>query len=47
VTEKFFFIYYFALVWPRRTTAEQEVLALIVPLDKLSRFEEAADFFSS
>jgi len=29
------------------TKAEQEVLALIAPLDKLGRFEEAADFFSS
>jgi len=33
--------------WPRRTKAEQEVLALIAPLGKLGRFEEAADFFSS
>jgi len=31
----------------RRTKAEQEVLALIAPLGKLGRFEEAADFFSS
>jgi len=31
----------------RRTKAEQEVLALIAPLSKLGRFEEAADFFSS
>jgi len=29
----------------RRTKAEQEVLALIAPLGKLGRFEEAADFF--
>jgi len=31
----------------RRTKAEQEVLALIAPLGKLGRFEDAADFFSS
>ena len=30
---------------PRRTTAEQEVLALIAPLEKQGRFEAAADFF--
>jgi len=35
------------LVKPRRTKAEQEVLALIAPLGKLGCFEEAADFFSS
>ena len=29
----------------RRTTAEQEVLALITPLAKLGRFEAAAYFF--
>ena len=29
----------------RRTTADQEVLALITPLAKLGRFEAAADFF--
>jgi hypothetical protein len=29
----------------RRTIAEQEVLALMAPLGKLGRFEEAADFF--
>jgi hypothetical protein len=29
----------------RRATAEQEVLALIAPLGKLGRFEDAADFF--
>jgi len=31
--------------YPRRTKAEQKVLALIAPLGKLGRFEEAADFF--
>jgi len=31
----------------RRTTAEQEVLALIAPFSKLGRFEEAADFFQA
>ena len=31
----------------RRTTVDQEVLALIAPLAKLGRFEEAADFFRS
>jgi hypothetical protein len=31
----------------RRTKAEQEVLALIAPLSKLGRFEEAADFFQA
>jgi len=31
----------------RRTKAEQEVLALIAPLGKLGRFEEAADFFQA
>jgi len=31
----------------RITKAEQEVLALIAPLSKLGRFEEAADFFST
>ncbi len=35
------------IVCSRRTKAEQEVLALIAPLGKLGRFEEAADFFSS
>jgi len=34
-------------LFARRTRAEQEVLALIAPLGKLGRFEEAADFFSS
>ena len=32
---------------PRRTTADQELLALIVPLAKLGRFEAAADFFQA
>jgi len=32
---------------PMRTKCEQEVLALIAPLGKLGRFEEAADFFSN
>ena len=31
----------------RRTTAVQELLALIAPLAKLGRFEVAADFFPS
>ena len=33
--------------YARRTTAEQEVLALIAPLAKLGRFEAAVDFFSN
>jgi len=32
---------------PRRTKAEQEVLALIAPIGKLGRFDEAADFFQT
>jgi len=32
---------------PRRTKAEQEVLALIAPLGKLGRFEEVVDFFQA
>jgi len=31
----------------RGTTAEQEVLAFIVPLGKLGRLEEAIDLFSN
>ncbi len=31
----------------KRTKAEQEVLALIAPLGKLGRFEEATDFFQA
>ena len=31
----------------RRTTADQELLALIAPLAKLGRFEAAADFFQA
>ncbi len=30
---------------PRRSAAEQEVLALIAPLAKLGRFQVPADFF--
>jgi len=37
----------FLIMYARRTKAEQEILALIAPLGKLGRFEEAADFFSS
>jgi len=32
---------------PRRSKAEQEVLAFIAPLGKLGCFEEAADFFQA
>ena len=35
------------MVKPRRTTADQEVMALIAPLAKLGRFEVAANFFQA
>ena len=38
---------YLSTNMPRRTTADQEVLALIAPLAKLGRFEVATDFFPS